>query len=79
MVVAPGAHVADDVPPGVIWIRDGWVGLNHLTIGDAVLTGEALRLCTSKRNLNTGDDDSSVCERRRPWSARRTACPLLME
>jgi len=38
------AHVTDDVPPGVVWIHDGWVGLNHLTSGDAVLTGEALSL-----------------------------------
>jgi anaerobic selenocysteine-containing dehydrogenase len=38
------AHVTDDVPPGVVWIRDGWVGLNHLTSGDAVLTGGALNL-----------------------------------
>jgi hypothetical protein len=38
------AHVTDDVPPGVVWIRDGWVGLNHLTSGDAVLTGDALTL-----------------------------------
>jgi anaerobic selenocysteine-containing dehydrogenase len=38
------AHVTDDVPPGVVWIRDGWVGLNHLTSGDAVLTGDALNL-----------------------------------
>src|SRR5215475_2487149 len=38
------AHVTDDVPSGVIWIRDGWVGLNHLTSGDAVLTGDALSL-----------------------------------
>jgi hypothetical protein len=37
-------HVTDDVPPGVVWIRDGWVGLNHLTSGDAVLTGDALSL-----------------------------------
>ena len=36
------AHITDDVPPGVLWIRDGWVGLNHLTSGDAVLTGDAL-------------------------------------
>jgi anaerobic selenocysteine-containing dehydrogenase len=21
------AHITDDVPPGVVWIRDGWVGL----------------------------------------------------
>ena len=38
------AHITDDVPPGVVWIRDGWVGLNHLTSGDAVLTGDALTL-----------------------------------
>jgi anaerobic selenocysteine-containing dehydrogenase len=38
------AHVTNDVPPGVVWIRDGWVGLNHLTSGDAVLTGDALSL-----------------------------------
>ena len=38
------AHVTDDVPPGVVWIRDGWVALNHLTSGDAVLTGDALSL-----------------------------------
>ena len=38
------ARVTDDVPPGVVWIRDRWVGLNHLTSGDAVLTGEALSL-----------------------------------
>jgi anaerobic selenocysteine-containing dehydrogenase len=38
------AHITDDVPPGVVWIRDGWVGLNHLTSGDAVLSGDALSL-----------------------------------
>src|SRR5262245_41535792 len=34
------AHVTDDVSPGVVWIRDGWVGLNLLTFGDAVLAGD---------------------------------------
>ena len=38
------AHITDDVPPGVVCIRDGWVPLNHLTSGDAVLTGDALSL-----------------------------------
>jgi len=38
------AHVTDDIPPGAVWIRDGWIGLNHLTSGDAVLTGDALSL-----------------------------------
>jgi anaerobic selenocysteine-containing dehydrogenase len=35
------ANITEDVPPGVVWIRDGWVGLNHLTSGDAVLVGDA--------------------------------------
>src|SRR6516164_9860670 len=38
------ACITDDVRPGVVWIRDGWVGLNHLTSGDAVLAGDALSL-----------------------------------
>jgi anaerobic selenocysteine-containing dehydrogenase len=41
---AAKAHITDDVPPGVVWIRDGWVGLNHFTSGEAVLTGDALSL-----------------------------------
>ncbi|APG12695.1 anaerobic selenocysteine-containing dehydrogenase [Bradyrhizobium elkanii] len=41
---AAKACVTDDVKPGVVWMRDGWVGLNHLTSGDAVLTGDALSL-----------------------------------
>jgi hypothetical protein len=32
------------LPPGVVWIRDGWVGLNHVISGDAVLTRDALSL-----------------------------------
>jgi anaerobic selenocysteine-containing dehydrogenase len=38
------ARVTDNVLPGTVWMRDGWVGLNHLTSGDAVLTGDALPL-----------------------------------
>jgi anaerobic selenocysteine-containing dehydrogenase len=41
---AAKACVTGDVKPGVVWMRDGWVGLNHLTSGDAVLTGDALSL-----------------------------------
>jgi anaerobic selenocysteine-containing dehydrogenase len=41
---AAKACITDDVRPGVVWIRDGWVGLNHLTSGEAVLTGDALNL-----------------------------------
>lgn len=31
------ARVTDDVPPGVVWIRDGWYGVNHLTSGASAL------------------------------------------
>ncbi|MBR0773643.1 molybdopterin-dependent oxidoreductase [Bradyrhizobium diazoefficiens] len=41
---AAKACVTSDVKPGVVWMRDGWVGLNDLTSGDAVLTGDALNL-----------------------------------
>src|SRR5262245_58406350 len=37
-------HITDDVPPDVVWIRDRWVGLNRLTSGDPVLTGDTLNL-----------------------------------
>jgi anaerobic selenocysteine-containing dehydrogenase len=38
------AHVTDKLGLGVVRIRDGWVGLNSLTSGDAVLAGDALNL-----------------------------------
>jgi anaerobic selenocysteine-containing dehydrogenase len=41
---AAKACITNDVRPGVVWIRDGWVGLNHLTSGERVLTGDALSL-----------------------------------
>ena len=41
---AAKAYITDDVRPGVVWMRDGWVGLNDLTSGEAVLTGDALTL-----------------------------------
>jgi anaerobic selenocysteine-containing dehydrogenase len=41
---AAKACITDDVGPGVVWMRDGWVGLNHLTSGEPVLTGDALSL-----------------------------------
>jgi|SRR6516225_451204 hypothetical protein len=41
------AHVTDDAPPGAAWVRDGWIGVNHLTSGHAVLTGDALGLFVS--------------------------------
>jgi anaerobic selenocysteine-containing dehydrogenase len=36
------AHVTDRMPPGAVWLRDGWPDLNRLTGGDAVLPDEAV-------------------------------------
>jgi anaerobic selenocysteine-containing dehydrogenase len=38
------AHVTDKMPAGVVWMRDGWTGLNRLTSGAAVLPEAALNL-----------------------------------
>lgn len=31
------AHVTEDILPGVVWMRDGWVGVNQLTSGAPVV------------------------------------------
>jgi anaerobic selenocysteine-containing dehydrogenase len=36
------AHVTPKIPPGTVWMRDGWSGLNTLTSGEAVLPVEAV-------------------------------------
>ncbi len=36
------AHVTDKIPAGVVWMRDGWSGLNRLTSGSAVLPDAAV-------------------------------------
>ena len=38
------ALVTDRVPPGTVWIRDGWAGLNTLTSGAPVLPDAAVDL-----------------------------------
>lgn len=38
------AHVTDRVPAGTVWMRDGWVGLNDLTSGAAVLPDEVVEV-----------------------------------
>jgi anaerobic selenocysteine-containing dehydrogenase len=38
------AHVTARVPPGTVWMRDGWEGINRLTAGRAVLPDEAVDL-----------------------------------
>lgn len=34
------ARVTDDVPPGVVWMRDGWVAVNRLTSNSSCMTPE---------------------------------------
>jgi len=41
---AAKAHITDRIPPGVVWMRDGCVGLNQVTSGAAVLPEKALGL-----------------------------------
>jgi anaerobic selenocysteine-containing dehydrogenase len=36
------AHVTDGVPPGTVWMRDGWTGLNRLTSGAPSIPDEAV-------------------------------------
>jgi anaerobic selenocysteine-containing dehydrogenase len=36
------AHVTDDILQGVVWMRDGWVGINRLTSGTPVVPLDAL-------------------------------------
>lgn len=45
MTVAPflaTAHVTDRILNGSVWMRDGWAGLNNVTLDDAVVPGSAL-------------------------------------
>ena len=36
------AHVTERVPPGTVWMRDGWTGLNRLTSGAPSLPDDAV-------------------------------------
>ena len=38
------AHVTDRVPSGTVWMRDGWIGLNTVTSGAAVLPDAAVEV-----------------------------------
>jgi anaerobic selenocysteine-containing dehydrogenase len=41
---AARAHLTDKVPPGTVWMRDGWTGLNRLTGGEAAIPDDAVDL-----------------------------------
>jgi len=38
------AQVTDRIPPGTVWMHDGWAGLNRLTSGAAVLPDDAVEV-----------------------------------
>ncbi len=38
------AHVTDDILPGVVWMRDGWSGINRVTSGAPIVSPEALTI-----------------------------------
>jgi anaerobic selenocysteine-containing dehydrogenase len=40
--MAARAHVTERMPPGAVWVRDGWPELNQLTGGNAVLPDVAV-------------------------------------
>lgn len=40
--MAARAHVTERMPPGAVWMRDGWAGLNQMTGGGAVLPDAAV-------------------------------------
>jgi anaerobic selenocysteine-containing dehydrogenase len=42
--MAARAHVTDRMPPGAVWVRDGWPELNRLTGGRAVLPDHAVEI-----------------------------------
>jgi anaerobic selenocysteine-containing dehydrogenase len=43
-VLQARAHVTERVPAGTVWMRDGWLGLNCLTSGEACLPDAAVDL-----------------------------------
>jgi len=42
--MAARAHVTERMPPGAVWVRDGWPELNQLTGGNAVLPDLAVEI-----------------------------------
>jgi len=43
-VLQARAHVTERVPPGTVWMRDGWLGLNCVTSGEACIPDAAVDL-----------------------------------
>jgi anaerobic selenocysteine-containing dehydrogenase len=49
------AHVTAKVPPGTVWMRDGWPGLNALTAGTAALPDDAVEVFSFSAGQATFD------------------------
>jgi anaerobic selenocysteine-containing dehydrogenase len=43
-VLQARAHVTERVPAGTVWMRDGWLGLNCLTSGEACIPDAAVEI-----------------------------------
>src|SRR5207237_8064215 len=43
-VLQARAHVTERVPAGTVWMRDGWAGLNCMTVGEACIPDAAVDL-----------------------------------
>lgn len=59
---AAAAHVTDRIPPGVVWIRDGWAGANSVTSGSAAVPDEALALFPFTTGQSTFEARVEVAE-----------------
>jgi anaerobic selenocysteine-containing dehydrogenase len=38
------AHVTEDILPGVVWMRDGWSGVNRVTSGEPIVSVQAVNI-----------------------------------
>jgi anaerobic selenocysteine-containing dehydrogenase len=49
------AHVTERMSQGAVWVRDGWIGLNQLTGGSAVLPDHAVDIFTFSAGQSSFD------------------------
>ncbi|HET8999527.1 MAG TPA: molybdopterin-dependent oxidoreductase [bacterium] len=60
------AHVTDRIPPGTVWMRDGWQGLNNLTSGAPSIPDEAVDTFGFSAGQAAFDAMVEVARSRRP-------------
>jgi anaerobic selenocysteine-containing dehydrogenase len=64
--LAARAHVTERIPPGAVWLRDGWPGLNRLTGGAAVLPDAAVEIFAFSAGQSSFDARVEVAPVRAP-------------